>query len=605
MPEHAGGEVVSLRGAAQDITARKERERELRNRIRQQEVVTDLGTRALEDVETDTLMDEAARLVAETLGNDYCKVLELDTEAEELLLRQGVGWDEGVVGETTVSAVEDDSQVAYTLSSEQPVIVHDLMTDSRFSAPALLRSHDVRSGISAIIGSPENPWGVLGTHDTDPKEFSEQDAIFVQSVANVPAAAVERHDHEHELVHQRNQLAALNSLNEVVREITSAVIEQSSREEIEAVVCERLARSDSYLFAWTGNVDTTSQTVNLRTEAGVDGYLDGMTVPVDPSDERSQGLTAQALRTGEIQVSHDIHADSRYDPWRSHIEQYGFRSSVAIPISHEETIFGVLNVYATRPEAFVGQERQMLAQLGEIIGRAVAAAERKQALLSDELVELNFQIQDVFGDLDTPIELGGSLTIDHRVALGDGEFLTYGTATPDALTAMNSLVETHPNWESVTVLSRGDAGRFELRVTDPPVLSAIASRGGYLDQATIEDGDLSVTIHLAPTVDVRQIIDSVEEAYPNAEMIRRQQISRERDYLHDFQRRLVADLTDRQHAALEAAYHAGFFKRPRDASGEEIAESLGVAPPTFHQHLRKAERKVFDAIFSSSIDRAG
>jgi predicted DNA binding protein len=58
----------------------------------------------------------------------------------------------------------------------------------------------------------------------------------------------------------------------------------------------------------------------------------------------------------------------------------------------------------------------------------------------------------------------------------------------------------------------------------------------------------------------------------------------------------VADeLTDRQRAALEAAYYAGFFEWPREHSGESVADSLGVSPPTFHQHIRAAENKVMQA----------
>ena len=108
-----------------------------------------------------------------------------------------------------------------------------------------------------------------------------------------------------------------------------------------------------------------------------------------------------------------------------------------------------------------------------------------------------------------------------------------------------------------------------------------------------------LTVHLAPSADVRRIIEAVEAAYPGAELLRRRQIDRARDDIQRLQRRLVADLTDRQQTALEAAYHGGHFEWPRAATGEAIAESMGVAPPTFHQHLRKAERKVFDALFSA------
>jgi len=115
----------------------------------------------------------------------------------------------------------------------------------------------------------------------------------------------------------------------------------------------------------------------------------------------------------------------------------------------------------------------------------------------------------------------------------------------------------------------------------------------------IEDVDYRMTIHLAPSVEVRRVIDAVEDAYPAVEMLRRKQVDRADDDSRRVRRQFTADLTDRQHAALEAAYHAGFFEWPRDADGTDVADSLGVAPPTFHQHRRKAERKVFESLFAA------
>ncbi|MFC7141448.1 helix-turn-helix domain-containing protein [Halosimplex aquaticum] len=82
-------------------------------------------------------------------------------------------------------------------------------------------------------------------------------------------------------------------------------------------------------------------------------------------------------------------------------------------------------------------------------------------------------------------------------------------------------------------------------------------------------------------------------------MLRRQQVNKEEAQSRPTSA-LLSDLTDRQRTTLEAAYHAGFFEWPRDASGEDVADSLQVSPPTFHQHLRKAEGKVFGALFESA-----
>jgi len=60
---------------------------------------------------------------------------------------------------------------------------------------------------------------------------------------------------------------------------------------------------------------------------------------------------------------------------------------------------------------------------------------------------------------------------------------------------------------------------------------------------------------------------------------------------------LEDELTEKQRAALETAYFAGYFDWPRGSTGEEIAERLGIAPATFNQHLRTAERKFFNSMF--------
>ncbi|WP_455449945.1 ATP-binding protein [Natrinema thermotolerans] len=160
------------------------------SRIRHQVVVAELGQQALETDDIDQLMHDACVAVAETLSNDYCKVLELLPGGDELFLRQGVGWREGLVGSAIVPT-DRGSQAGYTLLSEEPVVVDDLRTEERFSGPELLTSHDVVGGISVIIGSIENPWGILGVHATEKHEFTDHDVTFVKNVANVLAAAIE------------------------------------------------------------------------------------------------------------------------------------------------------------------------------------------------------------------------------------------------------------------------------------------------------------------------------------------------------------------------------------------------------------------------------
>jgi predicted DNA binding protein len=55
-------------------------------------------------------------------------------------------------------------------------------------------------------------------------------------------------------------------------------------------------------------------------------------------------------------------------------------------------------------------------------------------------------------------------------------------------------------------------------------------------------------------------------------------------------------LTERQATALRSAYYSGYYDEPRTTSGDELAAAMEVSRPTFHQHLRAAERKLLAAV---------
>ena len=217
--------------------------RTLEKRERQTAILAELGRIALATGDLQTLFDRAVSEVAQAVDNDLCKILELLPGGEDLRLVSGIGWKDGLVGTATVHT-GIDSQAGYTLQSAEPVIVRDLRTESRFSGPQLLTDHGVISGMSVIIGLPERPWGVLGTHSTVPIAFSAEDANFIQAVANILWHAIERKSTEdslrqadrrkdeflamlgHEL---RNPLASISTALEITRITDDAKTVEHSR----------------------------------------------------------------------------------------------------------------------------------------------------------------------------------------------------------------------------------------------------------------------------------------------------------------------------------------------------------------------------------------
>jgi len=196
-------------GIVRDISKHTQAEQRLKQREYQHEAISKLGQYALTDLELDALFQKTTALIAETLEVEYCKVLELQPSDKVLLLRAGTGWKKGLAGHTTVG-LGLDSQAGYTLKSDHAVIVSDVRTETRFSAPPLLRDHGVISGISVIIQGSKQPWGILGAHTKEHREFSEDDVNFIQSAANVLALAIGRKRYEEKL-HQFKHIVSTSS----------------------------------------------------------------------------------------------------------------------------------------------------------------------------------------------------------------------------------------------------------------------------------------------------------------------------------------------------------------------------------------------------------
>ncbi len=199
--------LVAVMLALRDITERKQAEA-LRTHARQQAAVTELGQRALLDSDPVRLMQGAAELVAETLEVEYAEVLERLPGGQTLLLRAGVGWEEGSLGRMTLAA-GPETQAGYTLRSRRPVVVEDVRRETRFAVDPTLRDRGIVSGLCVAIAGLEQPWGVLGAHCLRPRTFSEDDIHFMEAMANILALARERQAADEALREKTSQLQAI------------------------------------------------------------------------------------------------------------------------------------------------------------------------------------------------------------------------------------------------------------------------------------------------------------------------------------------------------------------------------------------------------------
>jgi two-component sensor histidine kinase len=194
-----------------DLTSRA-----LRLRIRQQELLAELGVLALQGTSFIGMLNHTARMTAEGLSADYCKVLEYLPTENRLLVRAGVGWGEGVVGSATVGA-DLASPAGYALATGKPVISNHLENEQRFRTPELLVEHGIRRAMNVILQGDGSPFGVLEVDSKSEGEFGEHDIAFLQGAANILGMAIEQQQY------QRKLQAALDRHQVLLKEVNHRV----------------------------------------------------------------------------------------------------------------------------------------------------------------------------------------------------------------------------------------------------------------------------------------------------------------------------------------------------------------------------------------------
>jgi PAS domain S-box-containing protein len=177
----------------------------IQERALQTETVAQLGQRALSGAALAELLGDAALLVRQTLRVDFVSILELLPDGAELLCIAEAGWPDPEPGR-----VDMTSQSGYTLRVGQPVISENLKTETRFTPSIHMTSVRASSAVSVVIESEGKPFGVLIAITRIQRAFAQDDVNFLQSMANVLTAAIDRKRAEEKIRAAQEQAESAN-----------------------------------------------------------------------------------------------------------------------------------------------------------------------------------------------------------------------------------------------------------------------------------------------------------------------------------------------------------------------------------------------------------
>ncbi|MFC4438842.1 MULTISPECIES: bacterio-opsin activator domain-containing protein [Natrialbaceae] len=581
------GEVTGLTCAALDITERKKAEEKLK-RTNQSLERLNSASADLIDAETDEIAARTAELTRDVLNVEYAGLWSYDDQTGEI--DEYASYTADGVDVDAVNFPENFSeQVWQTFIGDETDIETDLVVPERRSAESTLES---------LVLVPLGRHGVVCVASTRTDTFDDRTIDLAETVAATVETAWDRAESEQELTRRNEELTRLDRLNALIRGIDQVLVEADTVETIDDAVCERLAESALYEFAWIGEYDAETRTVEPRAWAGVDsGYLDRLATRV-PDSEANGSPFAGAVRTGELQVVVDVATDARAAPWREDTLERGGRSCLCIPLVYDDSVYGVLTVYGGTPQQ-EARDAEVLAELGRTIAYAIHAVETRDSLRTDAVYELTLQSTTAEPPLcrlsrttDCVIEFEG------QVPGVDGPTTVFFTVTgidPDEfVTASEQSVAVD---EIVRLDERDDGGLYKARLAEPTLAGLLIQQGASVCTLSIDAGTATAVVDLPDTKEVSTFLTTVRTPVPDLELLARRTRTRSLEADLTLQTTFEERLTPRQQEVLQLAYRSGFFESPRLQTGKELSEALDISQSTFNYHLRGAQRTLFELVF--------
>jgi signal transduction histidine kinase/ActR/RegA family two-component response regulator/HAMP domain-containing protein len=437
-------------------------EKNLLNRTFQQTVVAALGQFALTNSDLEALMNQAAMLVAQTLGTEYSAVFE-QLPGGQPRLQAGVGWKSEYNRQTSLPGNEN-SPITAALHSGEPVVTVDLKAESRLSASPFLAEHGVVSGVTVAIPTRDRPFGMLGVYSTHRRQFNSDEVQFLMAAATAIGLAVERKRADAELqklaafvqlnpdaAMELNAHGTITYFNEAAKQLAASVQRNRPAEilppDLDRIISECLASGQSRVrqeikmegrtFSWSFHPVMPSNVVHC--------YIEDITERLSLEAQLRQSQKMESVGQLAAGVAHDFNNMLT-------IIQGHTSSLLAKPGTPPEIVDSIQAVYFAAERA-AGLTRQLLMfsrknvmqlkslDLQEVVGNMSKMLQR----LLGETITLEFlpatENSFVQGDSGMIEQVVMNLSVNARDAMPRGGRLTVGVETVDIDAAF---VETHP-----------------------------------------------------------------------------------------------------------------------------------------------------------------
>ena len=424
-----------------------------------------------------------------------------------------------------------------------------------------------------------------GVTDYIPKELIRED--FDDPEASALGTTLRR------VIRSYRSQRALQQERELKTTAVDLLTSMSNQQALYRRFCGLLADNHGYDGVWIGTVGAGGRVIP-RAISGCETYVQAL----DRADDRFDPAI-RALETETVAISA---AGDETEPWGSEwaaaTTGFDFDTGVGVPIGDDRVQFGVLGVY-TSEMAIDTEQVDLLREFAQLISYTIRTDEWTDSLRTEKPVTVEIEID---ASNEPLLALADSLPAEtdltvHSVAKHKSDKLLYSVEIAgikpeicrEHVTA-SEYIELHESTETAA----GHECRF--LVTPPTPESIARDYGVQFETIAIEDGLRTITGYLSTASAVPNLLADLRSTFEHTTLLSVTSAMTAPRATPTTTAQLLEPLTTRQREILSQAYYDGYFEEPREINATELADRFGIARATLTQHLRTAQRKVFESI---------
>jgi formate hydrogenlyase transcriptional activator len=274
----------------------------------------------------------------------------------------------------------DGSISGWVWQHQEPVAVHDVLSEDRFPLTKALGDHPVRSVCSLPLTTAHERLGVITFLSEQVGSYDHVDLDFAKLVASQAAVAVEAQTHQQNLARERDR-------SQLLLEINNMLVSNLNLEELLSSISHCLNAVMPHDAAALALYEEKSKQLLLTAldfPAHGEPCTPGETIPMEGTP------AGEAFTTGRVVLSDYSHSES------AGVTSSKLKSGCTAPLLFRGRTLGVLSIKSMRENAFSKEDAELLGQVAKQVAIAVenALVYREIETLKDRLEEEKLYLEE-------------------------------------------------------------------------------------------------------------------------------------------------------------------------------------------------------------------